>query len=238
MGKAPDKIVIAIDGHSSCGKSTLAKDLANKLSLLYIDSGAMYRAITLYAIENNMIKEKSLAIEPLKAVISSINIEFRHLDDSDAPVVFMNNRNVEPFIRSLKVSNYVSPISALDFVRKHLVDLQKKMGEKGGIVMDGRDIGTGVFPNADLKIFMTASVQVRAQRRFDEMKAKGEEVKFEDIIANVKNRDHIDSTRSISPLRRADDALLLDNSFLNRKEQLEFVLDRLRERGWDVDLEK
>jgi len=218
------KIIIAIDGHASCGKSTLAKDLAKKLKYRYIDTGAMYRAVTLFAIENNIIKNNDIDENLLLKLLDNIIIDFRYNEELGKSETFLNNKNVEDKIRGMEVSELVSPISTIGFVREKLVALQQQMGVNKAIVMDGRDIGTVVFPEAELKIFLTASAEVRAKRRFDELTAKGEEVNFDEILNNVKTRDKIDSGREIAPLRQAEDAILIDNSNISIKEQFEKVL--------------
>ncbi len=213
------KIVIAIDGFSSCGKSTMAKDLARKIGYIYIDSGAMYRAVTLYCLQHDLIRDGKIDEEKLRNQIPDIHIEFRLNPQTSLPETYLNGTNVEKEIRTMEVSNNVSPVSALAFVRHAMVEQQQEMGLKKGIVMDGRDIGTTVFPQAELKIFVTASPEVRAQRRVDELTAKGDPVSFEEVLENVKSRDHIDQNRAESPLRKADDALLLDNSHLTIAQQ-------------------
>lgn len=218
------KIVIAVDGFSSSGKSTMAKDLAKDLGYTYIDTGAMYRAVTLYCLQNKLISEEGIDIESLEKQINSIEINFRLNEKTGKPETYLNGINVEQDIRKMDVANWVSPIAAIGFVRRALVALQQKMGEKKGIVMDGRDIGTVVFPNAELKIFVTASPEVRAQRRVDELKAKGEAVSFEEVLENIKTRDHIDSTREESPLKQANDAIVLDNSNMTIDEQKAWLL--------------
>lgn len=218
------KIIIAIDGFSSCGKSTMAKDLAKEIGYIYIDSGAMYRAVTLYCIEHQLFDEKGqVKEEELKARMNDIHISFRLNPETQRPMTYLNGMNVEDRIRTMEVSSHVSPVAALGFVREALVRLQQEMGKEKGIVMDGRDIGTAVFPQAELKIFVTASPEIRAQRRYDELKAKGQEASFYDILYNVKERDRIDQTREISPLRQAEDAILLDNSHLTILEQKEWL---------------
>ena len=219
------KITIAIDGFSSCGKSTMAKDLAREVGYIYIDSGAMYRAVTLYSIENGIFDGDIIDTEKLKKEIGNIHISFR-LNKEGRPETYLNDVNVEDKIRSMSVSSKVSPISALDFVRKAMVAQQQSMGAKKGIVMDGRDIGTTVFPNAELKIFVTATPEIRARRRYDELKAKGQEASFDEILENVKHRDYIDQHRDVSPLRKADDALLLDNTNLTIAQQKEWLFDQ------------
>lgn len=231
MNKDLSKIIIAIDGHSSCGKSTVAKNIADKFGLRYIDTGAMYRAFTLFALSNNLIDGKGLNIDELESRVDEVDIELKKNSEGKVET-YLNGENVEKAIRSLEVSDHVSLISTLSFVRKKLVQLQQEMGYEGGLVMDGRDIGSVVFPNADFKIFMTASPEIRAKRRYDEMIAKGEKVDYEDVLANVIKRDHIDSTRKESPLLQSEDAWLLDNSFLNREEQLALIVENLSEMGW------
>ena len=220
------KITIAIDGFSSCGKSTMAKDLAREVGYIYIDSGAMYRAVTLYSIENGIFDGDVIDTEKLKKAIKDIQISFRPNPETGRPDTYLNGVNVENKIRSMEVSSKVSPISALDFVREAMVAQQQAMGKEKGIVMDGRDIGTTVFPDAELKIFVTATPEIRAQRRFDELKAKGQEGSFEEILENVKQRDYIDQHREVSPLRKADDALLLDNSNLSIEQQKEWLSEQ------------
>lgn len=220
------KIIIAIDGFSSCGKSTMAKDLARKIGYVYIDSGAMYRAATLFALQRGFIQNGQLDADALRAHLSEIHIEFLLNPQTGLPETYLNGENVEKAIRTMEVSGHVSPVSALAFVRKAMVEQQQAMGRKKGIVMDGRDIGTTVFPDAELKIFVTASPEVRAQRRVDELLAKGDQVSFEEVLENVKTRDHIDQTREESPLRKADDALLLDNSHLTIPQQDEWLLEQ------------
>lgn len=224
------KAIIAIDGHSSCGKSTVAKDLAKELGYVYIDTGAMYRTVTLFAMRNSFIRNGQIDEASLCERLHDINITFKYQPEEKKNETFLNGESVEEEIRGLEVSSNVSAISAIGFVRKRLVQLQQEMGNEGGIVMDGRDIGTVVFPNADLKLFMTASAEIRAQRRFDELTAKGEQLNFDAILENVKQRDHIDSTREESPLKQADDAVILDNSHLNKEQQLEWIINVLKER--------
>ena len=219
------KITIAIDGHSSCGKSTMAKELARRVGYIYVDTGAMYRSVTLYALRNNLfLEDGSIKTQELEEALNDIVIEQKLVDGKTT--TFLNGENVEREIRTLEVSNHVSPIAALPFVRTALVAQQQRMGQEGGIVMDGRDIGTVVFPNAELKIFVTASAEVRAQRRFDELKEKGMPADYDDILKNVQERDYIDSHREVSPLRQADDALLLDNSHMTIPEQNEWLMQR------------
>ena len=222
------KITIAIDGHSSCGKSTMAKELARRLGYVYVDTGAMYRSVTLYALRNNLFNaDGSIKTSELEAAVPDIVIEQKSIDGKTT--TFLNGENVEREIRTLEVSNLVSPIAALGFVRTAMVAQQQRMGEQGGIVMDGRDIGTVVFPHAELKIFVTASAEVRAQRRYDELQQKGMPADYADILKNVEERDYIDSHREVSPLRQADDALLLDNSHMTIAEQDEWLMQRFLE---------
>lgn len=218
------KITIAIDGFSSCGKSTMAKDLAREIGYIYIDSGAMYRAVTLYCIENSLVDGKEINTDKLREAMKDIRISFQLNAETGRPDTYLNGVNVESKIRTMEVSSLVSPVATLDFVREAMVAQQQAMGEEKGIVMDGRDIGTTVFPDAELKIFVTASAEVRAQRRYDELKAKGQEASYEEILANVKERDFIDQNRKVSPLRKADDAILLDNSNLTIAEQKEWLM--------------
>ncbi|MCR5131421.1 MAG: (d)CMP kinase [Prevotella sp.] len=218
------KITIAIDGHSSCGKSTMAKDLARRIGYVYVDTGAMYRAVTLFALRNELFNEDgSVKTEELEPRMSEIAISFKFNPETQKPDTYLNGELVEKEIRSLEVSNHVSPIAAVPFVRTAMVAQQQAMGQEGGIVMDGRDIGTTVFPNAELKVFVTASAEVRAQRRYDELVSKGMPEPFEEILKNVQERDYIDSHREVSPLRQAEDAILLDNSNLTIPEQNEWL---------------
>ena len=223
------KITIAVDGFSSCGKSTLAKQLAAKLGYVYIDSGAMYRAVTLYALRNNMIVDEELDTKKLIASLDDVKIHFE-LNANGEPQTFLNGTNVEREIRKIYVSQWVSPVAAVPEVRHVMVAQQQKMGEAKGVVMDGRDIGTTVFPNAELKIFVTAEVDVRAQRRYDEMLSKGEPADMNEVKQNLQERDRIDQSRTESPLRKADDAVVLDNSHITRDEQLQVAYDWAMER--------
>ncbi|NOY96159.1 MAG: (d)CMP kinase [Chlorobi bacterium] len=225
----PDKIIIAIDGYSSCGKSTVAKDLARKLGYAYIDSGAMYRSVTLFALRNNWIVDGKPDREKIINGLGQISITFRFNKETGQNTTFLNGENVEERIRGLDVSNNVSPVSAIKEVRQAMVKLQRQIGKKKGIVMDGRDIGTVVFPHAELKIFMTASPEIRAKRRYDELVAKGQQVSMEEIIANINERDYIDQNRQESPLRQAEDAIVLDNSNFTLEGQLEWALKRALE---------
>ena len=221
------KIVIAIDGHSSCGKSTIAKKLAKDLGYIYVDTGAMYRTVTLYALRQQLFEaDGNVKAEELKQQMGQIEVSFALNPESGLPEALLNGENVEREIRGMEVSSHVSPIAALPFVREAMVDQQRRMGEAKGIVMDGRDIGTTVFPQAELKVFVTASAEVRAQRRYDELQAKGMPADYEDILKNVQERDYIDSHREVSPLRQADDALLLDNSHLTREEQQQWLMEK------------
>lgn len=220
------KITIAIDGFSSCGKSTMAKSLAKEIGYIYIDSGAMYRAVTLYCIENGLIEDGEIRTETLKEDLKRINISFKINAETGQPDTYLNDENVENKIRTMLVSSMVSQVSALDFVRSAMVEQQQKMGKEKGIVMDGRDIGTTVFPDAELKIFVTASAEVRAQRRFDELKSKGQEASYDEILHNVKQRDYLDQNREVSPLRQASDAILLDNSTLTIEEQKAWLINQ------------
>lgn len=219
------KIIIAIDGYSSCGKSTMAKDLARAIGYTYIDTGAMYRAVTLYAMRHSLIDGDKVDADALAARMDDIRVTFGRDATTGLPFTQLNGENVEHEIRSLAVSAHVSPVAALPFVRSALTRQQQEMGRVGGVVMDGRDIGTAVFPDAALKVFVTASPEVRAQRRYDELKAKGMEASFEDILKNVKERDYIDSHREVAPLRQADDAVVLDNSHMTIPEQKEWLLN-------------
>jgi cytidylate kinase len=223
------KITIAIDGHSSCGKSTMAKDLAREVGYIYVDTGAMYRSVTLYALRNGLFdSDGSIREAELKARMPEIQISFQLNPETGRPDTYLNGERVEDAIRSLEVSSHVSPIATLPFVRQALVAQQQQMGEGGGVVMDGRDIGTVVFPDAELKIFVTASAEVRAQRRFDELQQKGMPADYADILKNVQERDYIDSHREVSPLRQADDAILLDNSHMTIPEQKEWLMQQFR----------
>ena len=227
------KIIIAIDGYSSCGKSTMAKDLAKEIGYIYVDTGAMYRAVTYYAMQNGLFPETGIKEDDLRADIDAgkVNVSFRLNAETGRPDTYLNGVCVEKEIRQMAVSSHVSPIAALGFVRQHLTRQQQLMGKDKGIVMDGRDIGTAVFPEAELKIFVTASAEIRAQRRYDELKAKGEaNLDFEAILKNVQERDYIDTHREVAPLRRADDALELDNSHMTIAEQKAWLMEKYKER--------
>lgn len=225
------KIVIAIDGFSSCGKSTMAKDLAREVGYIYVDTGAMYRAVTLFAMRNDVFDaEGNIDETRLKALLPDVKLTFQLNNETKLPEVCLNGENIERYIRTLEVSQHVSPIAALPFVREKLVEQQQAMGNEKGIVMDGRDIGTVVFPNAELKIFVTASAEIRAQRRFKELEAKGMPADFDEILQNVEQRDYIDTHRETSPLHQADDALVLDNSHLTIAEQKVWLMEKFNER--------
>ena len=224
------RITIAIDGHSSCGKSTMAKDLARRVGYIYVDTGAMYRSVTLYALRHHLFTEEgTILTDELQQRMADIRITFQLNPETGRPDTYLNGECVEQEIRSLQVSEHVSPIAAIGFVREAMVAQQQEMGKGGGIVMDGRDIGTVVFPDAELKIFVTASAEVRAQRRYDELQQKGMPADYDDILRNVQERDYIDSHREVSPLRQADDALLLDNSNMTIPEQNEWLMQRFAE---------
>ena len=228
------RITIAIDGHSSCGKSTMAKDLARRVGYIYVDTGAMYRSVTLYALQHRLIApDGTIDTVTLETQLPQIDIRFRLNSDTGRPDTWLNGECVEQQIRSIEVSSHVSPIAALPFVRTAMVDRQRQMGRDKGVVMDGRDIGTTVFPDAELKVFVTASAEVRAQRRYEELKQKGMPADLADILRNVQQRDYIDSHREVSPLRKADDALLLDNSHMTIAEQNQWLMDRFMERTAD-----
>lgn len=221
------KIIIAIDGFSSCGKSTVAKSLAKILGYIYIDSGAMYRAVTLFALRNGWITDDYINFQEIINSLGRINISFKWDSGLERNTTYLNNENVEDEIRKIEVSAFVSKISAISEVRAEMVKQQRSNGRERGVVMDGRDIGTVVFPDAELKIFMTASPEVRAKRRYDELISKGQEVNMDQILENVLLRDKIDSTREVSPLKKADDAWVLDNSNLSRQEQLNWILEKV-----------
>ena len=224
-----EKIIIAIDGFSSCGKSTMAKDLAHELGYIYVDTGAMYRCVALYALQHKLfLKDGEINLPELETEMPNINISFKLNKETGRPETYLNNENVENKIRTMEVSSHVSSIAAIPFVREALVAQQQKMGKDKGIVMDGRDIGTVVFPNAELKIFVTASPEVRAQRRYDELMEKGMEADYNEILENVKQRDYIDSHRDVSPLRKADDAIELDNSNISIEEQKQWLIKQYK----------
>lgn len=224
------KIVIAIDGFSSNGKSTMAKSLAKEIGYIYIDSGAMYRAVTLYCIENGLFKADKLDEKGLQDNIRNIKIEFHLNKDTGTPDTYLNGKNVELEIRKMDVSSRVSIVSAIPFVRHAMVALQQEMGKSKGIVMDGRDIGTVVFPDAELKIFVTADPEIRAKRRFEELRSKGDtKTTFGEVLENLKSRDHMDQSRKESPLVKADDAILLDNSYMTIDEQMQWLINKFKQ---------
>jgi cytidylate kinase len=226
------KITIAIDGYSSCGKSTMAKAIAKRLGYRYIDSGAMYRAVTLFIQRHDVSLEQLKAMTPdqINSMMDHITITFHLNPETNLSEVFLNEYNVERFIRDLWVSEWVSPVSAIPEIRHRLVAQQQEYGKQKGIVMDGRDIGTMVFPQAELKIFMTARKEIRAKRRFDELNQKGFMVTFDEVMKNIQDRDFTDTHRSESPLRKADDAIILDNSDLTEQQQLDFAMDLVKEK--------
>ena len=226
MEQTNKKIVIAIDGFSSCGKSTFAKAIAARLGYIFIDTGAMYRAVTLYALEHGAVRDGEVDRERVVALLPDVEISFRFNAERGASDVYVNGECVETQIRSIEVSNMVSKVSSIAQVREKLVAMQQQMGRERGVVMDGRDIGTVVFPDAELKIFMTADARVRAERRYAELTAKGDSVTMEEILENVISRDKADMTREISPLRQADDAVVLDNSYMSVEEQMAWFMER------------
>ena len=228
------KITIAIDGYSSCGKSTMAKALARKIGYVYVDTGAMYRAVTLFALHHQLFNaDGSVKVDALRELMPEVTITFRLNASTGLPETYLNGQMVEQDIRTMEVSHHVSPIAAIPFVREALVAQQQAMGRNKGIVMDGRDIGTTVFPDAELKIFVTASPEVRAQRRYDELKGKGMDAEYDDILKNVQERDYIDTHREVSPLRKAEDAIVLDNSHLNIAEQDEWLIEHFKKAAED-----
>lgn len=218
-------MIIAIDGHSSCGKSTYARKIAHKYNFHYVDSGAMYRATALFAIRNNLLQDGQLSETGVDKILHEVNIDFKKNPDTGNDDTFLNNECVETEIRGLEVSNQVSEVSKIPVIREKMVALQRKLGEQKSIVMDGRDIGTVVFPDADIKIFLTASTSVRAQRRLDELKAKGIRASYEEVLENIKKRDFIDENRDIAPLKKAQDALILDNSNMTVNDQMKWFAD-------------
>lgn len=221
------KITIAIDGWSSCGKSTLAKALAKSLDYIYVDSGAMYRGVTLFSLQNGWVDKETINSSKIIAGLDDLSIRFEQ-SEKGTPDLVLNGKNVEREIRTLEVSRHVSKIAVIKEVRKFLVDQQRSLGEDGGVVMDGRDIGSVVFPNAELKLFITADADIRAQRRYDELKAKGDDVSLEEVKQNLQERDHMDTTRKESPLIQTDDAIVIDNSNLTPTEQLEKALELVK----------
>lgn len=222
------KITIAVDGYSSCGKSTMAKDLAREIGYVYIDTGAMYRSVTLYALQNGLITSEGINTALLKEKMADIKITFALDQTTGRPLTHLNGVCVEQEIRGMEVASYVSPIATLDFVREAMVQQQRLMGKEKGVILDGRDIGTVVFPDAELKIFVTASAEIRAKRRYDELTAKGMACDINDILKNVQERDRIDTTREISPLRQAEDAIVLDNSHMTIAEQKEWLMEQFK----------
>lgn len=218
------KIIIAIDGYSSCGKSTIAKALANKLGYNYLDTGSMYRVVTLYCLQNKIISKKKIDEKKVVNALKKIKLSFEFNAHTKSSEVFLNGKNVEREIRTMEVSERVSAISSIKKVREKMVALQREIAKDKGVVMDGRDIGTNVFPSAELKVFMTADVEVRTQRRLDELTSKGNQVTFEEVKKNLESRDYQDIHRKENPLIKADDAIVLDNTDLNKEQQLEFVL--------------
>ena len=223
------RIIIALDGHSSCGKSTFAKAIAARLGYIFIDTGAMYRAVALYAMEHGAIESGIVDEEKIVAMLNDINIDFRFNPERGASDIYVNGDLVEGKIRTIEVSNCVSAVSSISAVRQKLVKMQQQMGERKGVVMDGRDIGTVVFPDAELKIYMTADARVRAERRYKELTAKGDNVTLEEVYENVVSRDKADMSRAISPLRKADDAIVLDNSHMSVEEQMSWFMERYEE---------
>lgn len=224
------KITIAIDGYSSCGKSTLAKELAKELNYIFVDSGAMYRAVTLFVSRKKLVTSNSIDKKAIIDILHEVNLSFQLNEETKTPEIYLNGENIEKEIRTPFVSSLVSKVAAIKEVREKLVEEQRKMGENGGIIMDGRDIGSVVFPHAELKLFVTAEIATRVERRYAEMIAKGEEVTRQEVEKNLIERDHLDSTREESPLIQTEDAIVLDNTNLNRKEQLELALTLVKER--------
>ncbi|HPW66132.1 MAG TPA: (d)CMP kinase [Salinivirgaceae bacterium] len=229
-------IVIAVDGFSSCGKSTLAKDIAKELELIYIDTGAMYRGATLLAMEHNLIHNNVVDEDKLIEILKSTSMVFKKVGEQVQ--LYLNDRNVENEIRSMEVSNNVSPVSTIAEVRNILVDRQRELGKSMNVILDGRDIGTVVFPNADIKLFLTASPEIRAQRRYDEMKKKGDNVTLSEVANNIQNRDFIDQNREVSPLKKADDAYVIDNSNMSKQEQLQHAISIIKLKRPDIFEEK
>jgi cytidylate kinase len=224
------KITIAVDGYSSCGKSTLAKALAKKLQYIFIDTGAMYRGITWYALQNGYVKDSKLNASDLIKDLENINIQFGDLNEEGIRKLLVNGRDVSKEIRTMEISDWVSPVATLKEVRQKLVAQQREMGKQGGVIMDGRDIGSVVFPYAELKLFLTADKEIRAERRLLELQHKGEKSTLEDVLKNLEKRDFIDSTREESPLIQVEDAIVIDNSYLSPEEQLQKVLELVQER--------
>lgn len=229
MSDTKSKIIIAVDGFSSCGKSTFAKAIAARLGYIFIDTGAMYRAVTLYALDHGAIRSGVIDEQAVEALLDRIEITFRFNPARGASDIYVDGQPAEERIRSIEVSDCVSGVSAIPAVRRKLVAMQQEMGRDRGVVMDGRDIGTTVFPDAELKLFMTADPAVRARRRYDELRAKGQDVSLEEIERNVRERDRADMSRAVSPLRQAEDAIVLDNSYMSVDEQMEWLLNKLGE---------
>ncbi len=225
------KLIIAVDGFSSCGKSTMAKTLAKTLNYTYVDSGAMYRAASLFCLQNGLIKDGELDVEALRSRLDEIEVTFKN-NAEGVSQTYLNGVNVEREIRTMEVSNVVSVVSAVGFVREKMVELQRKAGADGGIVMDGRDIGTVVFPQADLKIFVTADATIRAQRRYDELLVKGQPEDFDEILKNIEKRDLLDQTREVSPLRKASDAIEMDNGLFNLEQQDAWLLEQVNKKSY------
>ncbi|MFT5823105.1 MAG: cytidylate kinase [Crocinitomix sp.] len=230
------RLTIAIDGYSSCGKSTLAKEIAQKLNYIYADSGAMYRAVTLHMLNKGILKDGAFIIAQVVQELESINIRFEFDTKTSRSETYLNGENVEKDIRNSKITKHVSVISAVKEVREKLVEIQQNIGIEGGVVMDGRDIGTVVFPNAEVKLFMTASNQIRAERRYKELKEKGENISLEQVATDLQKRDHYDMNRDISPLRKAEDAIEIDNSDLDRSSQLTLSLSLIEKK--EVELKE
>lgn len=228
-----NNLIIAVDGYSSCGKSTFAKEIAGKLNYKYIDSGAMYRAITLLCTKKNIISGEKINIKALELLLADTDIDFRFTDTRNRHETFLNGNNVEDEIRTAGVSDYVSQVSEIGQVREKMVSIQRRYGKEGGIVMDGRDIGTVVFPEADLKVFMTATAEIRAKRRYKELKEKGVDANFEAVKKNIEKRDYIDSNRKISPLKKATDAIVLDNSNMTVQEQMKWFEELLSKLNYE-----
>jgi cytidylate kinase len=225
-----NKIIVAIDGYSSCGKSTLAKQIAREKGYIYVDTGAMYRSIALYALRNKIISNAHFDKQALIDSLSKINVSFSYNSASNASETYLDGENIEKEIRGIEVSNQVSKIAQVKEVRAKLVDIQRELGKSKGLVMDGRDIGSVVFPNAELKIFMTADHKIRAQRRFDELQAKGDVITFDEVLENITNRDNDDTSRSENPLVKAEDAIVIDNSEITPKEQLKIALEYVNDK--------
>lgn len=231
MKKSRKTVIVAVDGYSSTGKSTVAKMIASRLRFTYIDTGAMYRVVTLAALQGGLITEGKVKSEALRESLKNIKISFKYNVDSKLYETYLNGEYVEDQIRGMEVSNQVSVIAAIDFVREFLVTQQRELGEQENVIMDGRDIGSVVFPDAEVKFFMTASPEVRAKRRYQELTEKGVEVSYEEVEANVRKRDYMDSHREVSPLKQTEDAIVVDNSHMTIEEELEFMIDKIKEVG-------